>query len=559
MHACSASNRYLRNFKEEILDHKMGSPMRAGGSGCRDTKVYSLVELLETDAVKILCESMIVDRRNDFINYYTNLFPTHMDRVVIAQTLSGSHNVVNLNTGTVINTFERRQALSSFSHDSQLWCAIDPLSQSLYLRDWAIPRLLVFHEFQDHIVLSTALMQDYIAIIYTRLSSMKGAKTTEERSSRSCLSRVTSDHDVQAHNPESENTAATNNDDNVDATPDVEQGIDPKLLSRSLSQLNVISNTAGDLASAELKDDSDDSESSEHLKNYTSMSLARDRSYMLSCGDTLLNKVPVCEQDSRDTIVSSDITSPKEETPLLNNQCKQASVAPLLINQSPLLSQSAILSFLDREEVRTPVDQLTSNKSVEPEFTVNIYRINKSVHGNTFTAPYSLDRVVSQRLYGSVVLGSYFEADQTRLYIIMPNYEMYVMNLITYETEFVKTTAYPHRFGLSHAGGEYRFAASSAGKSLMLSTPISTHGQYILTSNKECSTVYRNEKVYIEGLPPAACLSPKKPVVWFYIGGRFCELNLLKIKSNQRTLSLKTKAGGQVQTIPKPSIAVMMQ
>lgn len=90
------------------------------------------------------------------------------------------------------------------------------------------------------------------------------------------------------------------------------------------------------------------------------------------------------------------------------------------------------------------MDQLTPNKSIEPEFTVNIYRINKSVHGNTFTAPYSLDRVVSQRLRGSVVLGSYFETDQTRLYIVMPNYEMYIMDLITYETEFVKRLLIPN-------------------------------------------------------------------------------------------------------------------
>lgn len=140
----------------------------------------------------------------------------------------------------------------------------------------------------------------------------------------------------------------------------------------------------------------------------------------------------------------------------------------------------------------------------------------------------------------------------------MPNYEMYIMDLITYETEFVKTTAYPQRFGLGHAGGEYRFTISSTGKNLKLSTPISTYGQYILTSNKECSTVYRNEKVYIEGLPPAACLSPKKPVVWFYISGRFCELNLLKVKRNQRTLILKTNARGQMPTnskISKPAIA----
>lgn len=537
----------------------MESSLKAGGPGHRDRKVFSLVELLDTDAVKILCESMVVDRRNDFINYYTNLFPTHKDRVVIAQTLSGSHNVVNLNTGTVINTFERRQALSSFSHDSQLWCAIDPLSQSLYLRDWAIPRLLIFHEFQDHLVLSTALMQDYIAIIYTTLPSAKGPKSSEEASSRHCLSRTSSDHNIQATNPESDNRLSASHEGSADGAQASEQELDGKIMNRSFSQLNVISNTSKDLVNEDLKDDSDDSESSEHLKNYTSMSLARDRNYMLSCRNSHGVKTSTSEQDGSPAAASSDRASPKGEAPVLSDQCKIGHVAPLLINQSPLLSQSATLSFIDREEVRTPVGQLTSDKGVDPMFTVTIYRINKSAHGNTFTAPYSLDKVVSQRLRGSTVLGSYFEADQTRLYIVMPNYEMYVMNLITYKTEFVKTTNYPHRFGLGHAGGEYRFTVSSTGKSLMLSTPISMHGQYILTSNKECSTIYRNEKVYIEGLPPASCLSPKKPVVWFYIGGRFCELNLLKVKSNQNTLTLRTKAGGQVQAISKPAIATMLK
>ncbi|KAE8303432.1 hypothetical protein GL50803_003007 [Giardia duodenalis] len=549
----------------------MESPLKTGRLASDDANVFSLVELLETDAVKMLCESMVIDRRNDFINYYTTLFPTHMDRVIIGQTLSGSHNVVNLNTGTVINTFERRQALSSFSHDSQLWCAIDPLSQSLYLRDWAIPRLLIFHEFQDHLVLSTALMQDYIAIIYTKLPPAKRAKSSGKASSKTCLSRATSDHDIQANDPESEVKTFADHGDNMDdgAIGDLrdsdldtaqipEKDVDPGFLSRSLSQLNVISNTAGDLTSVELNDDSDDSESSEHLKNYTSMSLARDRDYMLSCRNTLDSKLSTRKQGGSPVATSMDGTSSKGEVSSLSDQHRLVSTVPLSINQSPLLSQSATLSFLDREEVRTPVDQLTPNKSIEPEFTVNIYRINKSVHGNTFTAPYSLDRVVSQRLRGSVVLGSYFETDQTRLYIVMPNYEMYIMDLITYETEFVKTTAYPQRFGLGHAGGEYRFTISSTGKNLKLSTPISTYGQYILTSNKECSTVYRNEKVYIEGLPPAACLSPKKPVVWFYISGRFCELNLLKVKRNQRTLILKTNARGQMPTnskISKPAIA----
>lgn len=550
----------------------MESPLKTGRLSSDDANVFSLVELLETDAVKLLCESMVIDRRNDFINYYTTLFPTHMDRVIIAQTLSGSHHVVNLNTGTVINTFERRQALSSFSHDSQLWCAIDPLSQSLYLRDWAIPRLLIFHEFQDHLVLSTALMQDYIAIVYTRLPPAKRAKSSEKASSKTCLSRATSDHDMQANDPEFGVKTFVDHSDNIndgaigdltDFNPDItltpEKDIDPKFLSRSLSQLNVISNTMGDLTSVELNDDSDDSESSEHLKNYTSMSLARDRNYMLSCRNTLNSKLSTHKQDGSPVTTSVDGTSSKGEVSALSDQHKLASTVPLSINQSPLLSQSATLSFLDKEEVRTPIDQLTSDKSIEPEFTVNIYRINKSIHGNTFTAPYSLDRVVSQRLHGSVVLGSYFETDQTRLYIVMPNYEMYVMNLITYETEFVKTTAYPQRFGLGHAGGEYRFTTSSTGKSLKLSTPISTYGQYILTSNKECSTIYRNEKVYIEGLPPAACLSPKKPVVWFYISGRFCELNLLKVKRNQRTLVIKTKAKGQIPTTFKPAVISMIK
>lgn len=536
----------------------MDSSLKAGRPDCKDKKVFSLIELLDTDAVKILCESMVVDRRNDFINYYTNLFPTHKDRVIIAQTLSGSHNVVNLNTGTVINTFERRQVLSSFSHDSQLWCAIDPLSQSLYLRDWAIPRLLVFHEFQNHLVLSTALMQDYIAIIYTILPPTKGVKSSEGVSSKQCLSHTSSDHNIQASNPESDNGHFANHDGCANDTQASEQD-DARLIARSFSQLNVISNTQKDLANEELKDDSDDSGSSEHLKNYTSMSLARDRNYMLSCNRYQNNKTSACEQEGSMTAALSDRVSPNEDTSLLDNQRTMVPVTPLLINQSPLLSQSATLSFIDREEVRTPVDQLTSNVGVNPEFTVTIYRINKSTHGNTFTAPYSLDRVVSQRLRGSTILGSYFEADQTRLYIILPNYEMYVMNLITYETEFVRATAYPHRFGLGHAGGEYRFTVSSTGKSLMLSTPISMHGSYILTSNKECSTIYRNEKVYIEGLPPAACLSPKKPVVWFYIGGRFCELNLLKVKNNQNTLTLRTKAGGQVQAISKPSIVTMIK
>lgn len=400
----------------------------------------SLFNIIASPAVTRIARFILSSNENQFIHFFSALYPAGAPHTVIARSVDGSHYVIDMKARKIHNTFGRKEFLAATNTNTKLWCSIDPAKNAIFIRDWEVPKLLIYQEFTDRVPVSIALSKDYVAIVsvpYNRKHRGKDGISAEQ----------------------------------IHALPDAATSSD-----------NVeTSSVAGSFTS-----------DGQSLANFTGHIASVDVAYALT------------KEGARKGL-------------------------PDLVNR-PGVEKSTESGLLN--------------------FTISIYRFRKleskdahTKYAGQVVSKCELVRQSHLDFAASGIISTAFDhADSSQLYIALQSDELITLDTTTNELYRETTDGYPWEVLSAGYGKEYSIRVPVAGRrtqAMKLSVPISCYGTYVVSSNRESSTLYKNGEPIIEGFPPATCVSPDSAFVWFYLNGVFYELDLHKLAEMKETIQIK--------------------
>lgn len=145
--------------------------------------VTSLFDIIVSPAVSRIARFILSSNENQFIHFFSALYPAGAPQTVIARSIDGSHYVIDMKARKIYNTFGRKEFLAATNTNTKIWCSIDPVRNAIFIRDWEAPKLLIYQEFTDRVPVSIALSKDYVAIVsvpYTRRHRSKDGISAEK-------------------------------------------------------------------------------------------------------------------------------------------------------------------------------------------------------------------------------------------------------------------------------------------------------------------------------------------------------------------------------------------
>lgn len=145
--------------------------------------VTSLFDIIVSPAVTRVARFILSSNENQFIHFFSALYPAGAPQTVIARSIDGSHYVIDMKARRIYNTFSRKEFLAATNTNTKIWCSIDPAKNAIFIRDWEAPKLLIYQEFTDRVPVSIALSKDYVAIVsvpYTRKHRSKDGVSAEK-------------------------------------------------------------------------------------------------------------------------------------------------------------------------------------------------------------------------------------------------------------------------------------------------------------------------------------------------------------------------------------------